>query len=359
MNQVELIKLSKSYGAQQAVAETSFAVRKGEFFSMVGPSGCGKTTTLRMIAGFVTPSEGRILLQGDDVTQLPPEKRNIGIVFQNYAIFPHMTVAENIGYGLRLRKVGREEIARKVQDALRQVSLDGYGDRSPSQLSGGQQQRVALARVIVLEPRLLLLDEPLSALDRKLRDEMRDWLKQLQHRLGITTIYVTHDQDEALSLSDRIAVMSRGHVQQIGTPTEIYERPSNRFVADFVGESNILPAVPAPGARDRVVLAGGLDCVCAPFDGADGDRAILVRPEKVLLGAAVEAAENRYTGKITGVTYHGAQERFHVQLGDRLSVKGERPNLGQGRLDVGGTVDIGWKRDSATLLAQAGAGSER
>jgi putative spermidine/putrescine transport system ATP-binding protein len=241
MSHVEVRNVHRSYGDFVAVNDANFSIAKGEFFSLLGPSGCGKTTTLRMIAGFVAPSHGQILLQGEDVTRTPPERRGIGLVFQNYAIFPHMTVAKNIGYGLRLRRRPKEEITRRVRDALAQVGLDGYEERTPDQLSGGEQQRVALARVIVLEPRLLLLDEPLSALDKRLRDEMRVWLKQLQNDLGITTVYVTHDQDEALSLSDRIAVMNRGVVQQIGAPSEIYERPRNRFVADFIGESNLIP----------------------------------------------------------------------------------------------------------------------
>jgi len=350
--QVSLVNLSKTYGAYKAVAETSFQVKRGEFFSIVGPRGCGKTTTLRMIAGFVHPSHGQILLQGENVTGLPPERRHIGMVFQNYAIFPHMSVAENVGYGLRLRKVAREEIAKKVHEALRQVSLEGYADRSPAQLSGGQQQRVALARVIVLQPRLLLLDEPLSSLDRKLRDEMRIWLKQLQHELDITTIYVTHDQDEALSLSDTIAVMSRGHVQQIAAPKEIYERPANRFVAEFVGESNILSASFIPDTQDKVLLAGGLECCCQPFDAHHKGQAILVRPEKILLGEQVKTVENRYRGKIVNISYHGAMEHFHVRLGEALVIQGERPNLGQAYLQVGEVVDVGWHRASTTLLGQ-------
>ena len=237
-----LDSVSKTYGSFRAVSNLKVQVEDGEFFSLLGPSGCGKTTTLRMIAGFVPPTSGEVILSGEDVTRLPPEKRNVGIVFQNYAIFPHMTVAQNVGYGLKLRRMDKKLIAEQVERALQQVSMEGLANRMPSQLSGGQLQRVALARVIILEPKLLLLDEPLSALDKKLREEMRIWLKNLQHELGLTTIYVTHDQDEALFLSDRIAVMREGVIEQIGTPNEIYDSPATRFVADFIGDANIFPA---------------------------------------------------------------------------------------------------------------------
>ncbi len=240
MATVELVNLRKTYKETEAVRRFSQRIEEGEFFSMLGPSGCGKTTTLRMIAGFVRPTEGDVFIAGQNVTDLPPEKREIGIVFQNYAIFPHMNVFNNIAYGLKVRKLSRNAIRERVERALSTVGLAGYGERFQRQLSGGEQQRVALARVLVIEPRILLLDEPLSALDKKMREEMKYWIKDLQQKLRITTVYVTHDQNEALTMSDRIAVMNKGVVEQVGTPKEIYETPVSRFVTNFIGESNIL-----------------------------------------------------------------------------------------------------------------------
>ena len=250
MAAVQLVGLTKKYAGHVAVSEINLKIASGEFFSLLGPSGCGKTTTLRMVAGFVAPDDGRILIDGDDIVDLPPEKRDVGIVFQNYAIFPHMNVADNIAFGLRMRKVEKPEIARRVRDALQQVGLSGYEQRFQKQLSGGEQQRVALARVLVTRPRILLLDEPLSALDKNLREEMKYWIKDLQKSLGVTTIYVTHDQSEALTMSDRIGVMNKSRVVRVGTPTEIYERPGDLFVTTFIGESNLLDAtVERAGAR--------------------------------------------------------------------------------------------------------------
>ena len=257
MAAVELVGLSKAYSGAVAVSRVNLKIASGEFFSLLGPSGCGKSTTLRMVAGFVTPDEGQILIDGDDIVDRPPEKRDIGIVFQNYAIFPHMSVAENIAFGLRMRKVDRETIERRVRDALHQVGLDEYEDRYQRQLSGGEQQRVALARVLVTRPRILLLDEPLSALDKNLREEMKYWIKGLQRSLGITTIYVTHDQSEALTMSDRIGVMNKARVVQIGSPIEIYERPTDIFVTTFIGHSNLLDATVEQSTADAVTLGVG------------------------------------------------------------------------------------------------------
>ena len=359
MSHVEVRNIHRFYGDFVAVNDANFSIAKGEFFSLLGPSGCGKTTTLRMIAGFVAPSRGQILLQGEDVTRTPPERRGIGLVFQNYAIFPHMTVAKNIGYGLRLRRCPKDEIARKVHEALAQVGLEGYEDRTPDQLSGGEQQRVALARVIVLEPRLLLLDEPLSALDKRLRDEMRVWLKQLQHELGITTVYVTHDQDEALSLSDRIAVMNRGVVQQIGAPSEIYERPRNQFVADFIGESNLIPVTVRAVSPQGLALAFGDGLTCeaggagAPSGLAVGLRLFLmVRPEQVGVETGDRGAGNRYPGKVESVSYHGSVVRFTVSLPGGVTVRADVANLGAGGPlpAVGDRVHVGWDRNHSVLV---------
>jgi spermidine/putrescine transport system ATP-binding protein len=237
---VELREVSKRFGEVEAVHQVSLQIREGEFFSLLGPSGCGKTTTLRMIAGFERPDAGEILIRGQRMNEVPPFHRPVNTVFQHYALFPHMTVFENVAFGLEMKRLPREEIRRRVAEALRLVRLTGLENRYPRQLSGGQQQRVALARALVNRPAVLLLDEPLGALDLKLRKEMQLELKNLQHQVGITFIYVTHDQEEAMTMSDRIAVMNQGRVLQVGTPVEIYERPATRFVADFIGETNFL-----------------------------------------------------------------------------------------------------------------------
>ncbi|RLF25672.1 MAG: ABC transporter ATP-binding protein, partial [Thermoprotei archaeon] len=240
MVSVKLVEVTKRFGDFVAVDHISFHVREGEFFTLLGPSGCGKTTTLRLIAGFYKPDEGEIYFDNKLVNDLPPWKRNIGMVFQNYALWPHMNVWDNIAYGLKVRKIPRREIEKRVKEAIRLVGLEGLEKRKPSQLSGGQQQRVALARALVIEPQVLLLDEPLSNLDAKVRAQLRVEIRKLQKKLKITTIYVTHDQEEALSISDRVAVMSHGRILQIGTPREVYENPSSRFIADFIGMSNFI-----------------------------------------------------------------------------------------------------------------------
>ena len=253
--EVELRALTKRYDEALAVDSIDATIHAGEFFSLLGPSGCGKTTTLRMIAGFVRPTEGEILLDGSDVAQVPPHKRNVHTVFQNYALFPHLNVFDNVSFGLKRKKVARRDIRQRVDEAISLVELAGYEQRKPSQLSGGQQQRVALARALVLRPAVLLLDEPLGALDAKIRKQLRIELKALQEEVGITFVFVTHDQEEALSMSDRVAVMSKGKIEQIGTPAEVYEDPATVFVADFLGISNLMDAsVPAPApaaARSR------------------------------------------------------------------------------------------------------------
>ena len=268
-------------GGTRAVDGVSVTIEEGEFFSLLGPSGCGKTTSLRMIAGFESPDEGRIRVRGQDITALPPEKRNMGMVFQNYALFPHRTVAENVAFGLRMRNAPKPDISARVKQALAMVRLEGLEDRRPSQLSGGQQQRVALARAIVINPTVLLCDEPLGALDKKLRQAMQFELKELHRRLGLTLVYVTHDQEEALTMSDRIAVMRAGRIAQLGTPREIYDRPRTRFVADFIGDTNILDGEPSDGG---LVLPGGWVSPVASLPA--GVRAIALRPEQVRLTAA-------------------------------------------------------------------------
>ena len=278
MARVTLAGVTRRFGDVTAVAELSLDVREGEFLTLLGPSGCGKTTTLRMIAGFVTPTRGRVRIDDEDVTALPPGKRNVGMVFQDYALFPHLTVAENIGFGLRERRVPAAERARRVRELLALVRLPGLEDRHPAALSGGQQQRVALARALAYTPRVLLMDEPLGALDLKLREAMQAELHQLQRELGITTIYVTHDQDEAMSLSDRIVVMSDGRAEQVGAPEEIYQRPRTAFVASFVGKINFLRGT----VRSTDDLSAIVDIGEARVIRAWGDRPLAVgRPVRV------------------------------------------------------------------------------
>ena len=269
MIDVELESVSKRFassGEAAAVDDVNLTIGAGEFFTLLGPSGCGKTTTLRMVAGFYFPTLGHIRFGGQDVTRLAPNKRGTGMVFQNYALFPHMTVAQNVAYGLKVRKVSAADRNRQVAEALAQVHLDGYGSRRIEQLSGGQQQRVALARALVIRPRMLLLDEPLSNLDAKLREETRAEIRRIQRAAGTTSIYVTHDQAEAMAMSDRIAVMQAGRVQQIGTPREVYHQPANAFVARFIGRSNVLslPVTTADATRVEVALPGG-GHIASPF----------------------------------------------------------------------------------------------
>lgn len=295
---VRLDAVRKTYGDVVAVAGVDLEVRAGEFFSMLGPSGSGKTTTLRMIAGFELPTAGRVLLDGRDVSRLPPYDRDVNTVFQDYALFPHMTVADNVGYGLMIRKVRGEERRARVAEALDMVRLEGYGGRKPGQLSGGQRQRVALARAIVNRPRVLLLDEPLGALDLKLRQQMQSELKAIQGHLGITFVYVTHDQDEALAMSDRIAIFDKGRIEQVGTPAEVYERPATAFVAGFVGTSNVLEGT-----------------VATEVTGRPGSYT--VRPEKIHLGPSggpVPAGWVAIEGVVRDVVYLGSDTRYHVSL---------------------------------------------
>ncbi len=283
MVRVKLVELCKSYGAVKAVDKVTLEIEEGELFTLLGPSGCGKTTTLRLIAGFELPDHGRILFDDEDVTLKKPYERGTAMVFQNYALWPHMTVFENVAYGLRIRKLPKKEIEERVERALELVKLKGLEERYPTQLSGGQQQRVALARALVVEPRVLLLDEPLSNLDARLRIEMREEIKRLQKKLGITTIYVTHDQEEAMSISDRIAVMDKGRVLQVGTPKEIYFKPRNIFTATFIGKTTVLEGVVTEVSPPRARISGSLEL---EFTNAtekklrEGEKVrIVVRPE--------------------------------------------------------------------------------
>ena len=317
---VELAGCSRDYGGVRAVAGLDLTVHEGELLSLLGPSGCGKTTTLNLIAGFVPPTSGRVLIDGLDVTGRPAHQRRLGVVFQSYALFPHLSVFENVAFGLRERRVPKGEIDRRVQTALALVRLDTRAEHRPAQLSGGMQQRVALARALVYEPRVLLLDEPLAALDKKLREEMRAELREIQRSVGITTIFVTHDQGEALGLSDRIAVMHAGRIEQLGTPREIYERPATRFVADFIGASTVLRGR-AAGA-DRLALPGGglLRIETGAAFQAGEEIELAIRPERIRLARGAE--ENVVEGRITGVVYQGVQTEVTAEIpgGQRLLV---------------------------------------
>ena len=313
--------LKKSYGANHVVQRFDLSVERGEFVSFLGSSGCGKTTTLRMVAGFETPTGGSIRVNGADVTGLPPNQRKVGMVFQSYALFPNMTVAQNVAFGLKVAGMPADGIKARVAEMLDLIKLPKLADRYPYQMSGGQQQRVALARAIATKPQILLLDEPLSALDAKIRVSLRDDIRALQRELGITTIYVTHDQEEALSMSDRIVVMSEGRMEQVGTPFEIYNRPKTRFVASFVGHLNLLQGTVADAAHGRLRVEGQDLTTAAPLGGAPHGSAVTLalRPEAIQLSGGV--AGNRLQGIISDVNFLGAIVRIRVAVGEqRLSL---------------------------------------
>lgn len=335
MAHIEIEKLTKSYGSVRAISEVDIAIAEKEFVTLLGPSGCGKTTTLRLLAGFLVPDSGRIAVAGQILSApdrvVPPERRRMGMVFQNYAVWPHMTVLENIAFGLRYTDFDRREHKGRIERVVAAVGLEGLEDRHPGQLSGGQQQRVALARSLVVEPSILLLDEPLSNLDAKLRERMRAELKALQRRTGITFIYVTHDQSEAMVLSDRIAVFHRGAVQQVGTPREIYERPANMFVADFMGLVNkVSGTVLGRNGRTAVISRGENRITAIAGPGRVGPTAtVAIRPESFSFAtgsASAHDGENRLRGTVVEVTFLGNIIDYMVDVGDGLTVRvqGER-----------------------------------
>jgi spermidine/putrescine ABC transporter ATP-binding subunit len=323
---IDIENVTKRFGSMAAVNEVNLSIQEGELFTLLGPSGCGKTTLLRLVAGFYAPDEGEIRFDGQNVNQVPPNERGIGMVFQNFALWPHMTVYENAAYGLKLRRLGHAEIAARVGAVFEKVKLAGFGSRYPGQLSGGQQQRVALARALVLNPKILLLDEPLSNLDAKIRVQVRQEIRKLQKELGITTMYVTHDQEEALTLSDRIAVFNQGKVFQVGPPKALYERPANRFVADFIGINNLIDGTvqAVDGREGRLRVETALGEISALFDERFhvGDRCVLcVRPENATVGGAAEQKHNRVEGRITFAAYLGNSLRYDVELAQGLIFK--------------------------------------
>ena len=353
---LELSGLTKSYDDFVAVAGVDLDIAQGELVVVLGPSGCGKTTTLRMIAGFVTPTAGSIRLGGRDITRQPPWKRNTGLVFQSYALFPHLTAAQNVAFGLEMRRLTPATTAAKVSEALRLVRLEGLAERLPRELSGGQQQRVALARALVIEPLVLLLDEPLSNLDAKLRAEVRVEIRDLQRKLGLTTVMVTHDQEEALTMADRLVVMSHGKVQQIGTQRELYERPANAFVAGFLGRTNFLRGrVEAPGLFRS---ESGLGIRCGDGAARDG-RTLALRPEQLSIASDPNvAADNSFPGTVEFASYLGGILEYHVRLtpADRLLV--QTPNKqGDHAHAVGDRVHLQWPAQASLVLADDGGGT--
>jgi spermidine/putrescine transport system ATP-binding protein len=357
---VQLRSLTKRYDETTAVDSIDASIEAGEFFSLLGPSGCGKTTTLRMIAGFVRPTAGEILLDGVDVAQVPPHRRNVHTVFQNYALFPHLNVFDNVAFGLRRQKVARADVRRRVEESLELVELGGYAGRRPQQLSGGQQQRVALARALVLRPAVLLLDEPLGALDAKIRKQLRLELKALQEEVGITFVFVTHDQEEALSMSDRVAVMSAGRIEQIGTPADVYENPGTVFVADFLGVSNLMDANAEadPAHLEHCTVSVGdfrLRAGCGDLT-ASGPVKIVARPERVRLLEHGDQRGNCLPGMVERTVYVGASLQVMVRLATGAPLQASIANTGDTDSYQQGTpVSVHIPPDALRVLAGSAA----
>jgi len=356
---IRIEHVTKRFGAYPAVEDVSLAIQPNELFALLGPSGCGKTTLLRMIAGFERPSSGRIVIGGVDVTAVPPNRRPVNMVFQSYAVFPHISVADNVAYGLRVGGVARDEIGPRVEAALAMVRLDGYEDRPPDQLSGGQRQRVALARALVKRPKVLLLDEPLSALDRKLREEMQLELVRLQREVGITFVIVTHDQEEALSMANRVAVMDRGRVLQVADPRTLYENPTHRFVADFIGTMNLID-VEVRAVRDGRAqvwhpLLGDVDIACADPELRGG--VVIVRPEKLRLdfGSAPVEGERLLEAVVEQIAYYGDLSFVFARLDDGTRVQVSRYNVNRvdrGDPPAGTRCGIGVHPEDLLLVAE-------
>lgn len=352
-NAVEVIDVSKNFGAYQALKSVSFSIRANEFFTMLGPSGCGKTTLLRMMAGFETPNRGRILLNNRDIVDVPPHKRRVNTVFQSYALFPHMTLEQNVAFGLENLGWDKAKVRSSVGEMLERVHMSAFAKRKPAQLSGGQRQRVALARALAPEPEVLLLDEPLSALDLKLRQAMRNELRTLQRDTGITFVFVTHDQEEALDMSDRIAVLGSGEVQQIGSPSEIYEEPINKFVADFVGETNFFEIDVLEAANSLATVRtpfGPIIKIPAPANLLPGKATLSIRPEKLNLGNQVQGID--FTAKLVHKHYLGGYTHY-VLSANGTEIRASRRNASREGdvILVGSTVHVGFVEESARVLA--------
>lgn len=351
---VQLEHVNKFFGPNHIVKNLDLDVYKGEFLTLLGPSGCGKTTTLRMIAGFENPSSGEILLEGKNVAVSPPNKRDVNTVFQNYALFPHMSVFENIAYGLKMKGVAKDEIQRRVNDALRMVQMESFASRRPREMSGGQQQRVAVARAIVNKPTVLLLDEPLGALDLKLRKQMQFELKHLQQKLGITFIYVTHDQEEALTMSDRVAVMNNGLIEQIDTPNSIYNRPKTRFVADFIGETNLLKGKLLNRSADQVAVM--IENVVFSFAGQDDMKMeenlfVSIRPELVRIKRTPVEGQASLVGRVTEHVFVGSVYKTIVTLPTGMEIVVSQSSASNELIQNGEEVYLTWDSQKAVVLA--------
>ena len=356
---VRLVGLRKHYGEIAAVDGIDLDIAAGEFFSLLGPSGCGKTTSLRLIAGFERPTEGRIEIDGRDMAQTPPHLRPVNTVFQNYALFPHLTVSQNVAFGLRYQ-TGRGETRARVAESLELVHLGGLEDRRPSELSGGQQQRVALARALVLQPQVLLLDEPLGALDAKLRKALQIELKSLQEHVGITFVYVTHDQEEALTMSDRLAVMQNGQIEQVGTPPEVYEHPVSTYVADFLGVSNLMAVEVESGAGGVVIHLADRTLRCATASPANGPMTASIRPERIIIESPGSGRDNTLPGQVERIVYAGPTIQVLVDIGTETPLHAVVPNAGMlDGLGPGSDVDIVLPPDAITLLQPGVAGMFR
>jgi putative spermidine/putrescine transport system ATP-binding protein len=351
---LELTNLVKQFGPVKAVDSFNLAVERGEFVSFLGPSGCGKTTTLRMIAGFELPTSGKIQINGTDITFVPPNKRNVGMVFQSYALFPNMTVASNIGFGLMIAHKPADEIKQRVEEMLTLIHMQGLGNRYPNQLSGGQQQRVALARALAFQPQVLLLDEPLSALDAKIRVSLRGEIRAIQQKLGITTVYVTHDQEEALSLSDRVVVMNNGRIEQVGTPFEIYNFPQTEFVAQFVGTLNSLNAQVQDVADKQLIVDGQLIKSAHALDGAQkGERvSISIRPERISFYGEIQKV-NRMECTVENIAFLGSIVRIQVRSGENVFYMDTFNNPFLELPKVGDKVQITFSAEAVLVLRQS------
>ena len=347
---LRLSHLSKAFAQTAAVQDFNLEIEKGELVTFLGPSGCGKTTTLRMVAGFEIPTNGRIELNGVDITTQPPNKRNVGMVFQSYALFPNMTVGDNIGFGLRVSRRPQREIRERVEEMLGTIRMPDLSKRFPYQLSGGQQQRVALARALAIKPQVLLLDEPLSALDAKIRVELRFEIRRIQRELGITTIYVTHDQEEALSLSDRVVVMNAGRIEQVGAPFEIYNYPATPFVAGFVGTLNQLRCRVIDAARGKLAFDGQEFVTTTPLQPSDTSVTVMIRPEQLHLGTL--QGENHLTGKVDAVAFLGSVVRMVIRLGESVVTLDVLNTRGLALPKVGSDVPLSFPAQSSWILGE-------